>query len=66
MLVQSLALVQWVKDPVLLWLWRRPADVAPIQPLAWDLSYAVDVALKSKKHKKKGLILRYNLHSHRF
>ena len=24
---------QWVKDPVLLWLWCRPAAAAPIQPL---------------------------------
>ena len=22
-------------DPVLLWLWHRPAAVAPIRPLAW-------------------------------
>ena len=27
-------LAQWVKDLVLLWLWRRPAAAAPIQPLA--------------------------------
>ena len=27
-------LVQWVKDPALLWLWCRPAATAPIQPLA--------------------------------
>ena len=27
-------LAQWVKDQALLWLWCRPADVAPIQPLA--------------------------------
>ena len=32
---------QWVKDPVLPWLWCRPAAVAPIQPLAWELAYAV-------------------------
>ena len=25
---------QWVKDPTLLWLWRRPPAKAPIQPLA--------------------------------
>ena len=25
---------QWVKDPVLLWLWRRPAAVALIKRLA--------------------------------
>ena len=30
-------LAQWVKDPVLLWLWCRPAAIAPIRPLAWEL-----------------------------
>ena len=64
-----LDLVQWVKDPavamscgvggrrssdlVLLWLWCRPAAVALIQPLAWELTYAVGVALKTKKMKTK-------------
>ena len=33
-------------DPVLLWLWRRLAAVALIQTLAWELLYAVGVALK--------------------
>ena len=46
-------LAPWVKDPALLWLWHRPAAVAPIQPLAWEPSYVVDVALKTKKQKKK-------------
>ena len=62
-------LAQWVKDPgccrscgvggrcssdpALLWLRHRPAAVAPIQPLAWELPYALCVALKSKKGKKK-------------
>ena len=48
-------LAQWVKDHGIavscgvgcrrgsdlacLWLWRRPAVVAPIQPLAWELPY---------------------------
>ena len=32
-------LAQWVKDCMLLWLWHRPAAVAPIQPLAWNLPY---------------------------
>ena len=41
-------LAQWVKDPVLLWLWRRPAATAPIQLLHWKLPYATDVALKNK------------------
>ena len=42
-----------VSDPVLLWLWRRPAAIAPIWPLAWEFSYAAGVALGSKKKKKK-------------
>ena len=29
-------LAQWVKDPVLLWLWCRPAAVTLIRPLAWE------------------------------
>ena len=44
-------LVQWVKDPALLWLWRGPVATAPIQPLAWEPPSAVGVALKSKKKK---------------
>ena len=38
---------QWVKDPIVLWLWHRPAAAAPIWPLAWELPYASSVALKS-------------------
>jgi len=34
-------------------LWRRPAAVAPIQPLAWELSYATGATLPKKKKKKK-------------
>ena len=48
-------LAQWTKDPALLWLWCRPAAVAPIQPLAWEPPQAVGVALKSKQ--KKGLVV---------
>ena len=44
---------QWVKDPVLLWLWCRQAAVAPIRPLAWEPPYAASAALKSKKKKKE-------------
>ena len=40
-------------DPELLWLWRRPVATAPIQPLAWELTNAVGVALKRPKKKKK-------------
>ena len=40
-------------DLMLLWLWRRPAAVAPIGPLDWEPPYAASVALKKKKEKKK-------------
>ena len=33
-------------DLVLLWLWPRLAAAAPIHPLAWELPYAADAALK--------------------
>ena len=36
-------------DPVLLWLWCRPAATAPIQPLAWEPPYAAGAAQKKKK-----------------
>ena len=35
-------------DPLLLWLWCRPAAVALIQPLAWELPYVVGVAQKKQ------------------
>ena len=44
-------LVQWIKDPVLLWLWCRPAAAALIGPLGWELPYAAGVALKSQLKK---------------
>ena len=44
-------------DPVLLWLWCRLAAIAPILPLAWGLSYAVDVALKCNKQNKQTTVL---------
>jgi len=40
-------------DVALLWLWRRPAVVAPIRSLAWEPPYAVGAALKNKKQKKQ-------------
>ena len=40
-------------DPALLWLWCRPAMVAPIPPLAWEPPYAAGVALKKTKDQKK-------------
>ena len=50
-------LPQWVKDPGLLWLWRRLAAAALIHPLAWALSYAVGAALK-RQRKSHRLFLR--------
>ena len=40
-------------DLVLLWLWCRPATIAPIQPPPWESPYTVGVALKRQKKKKK-------------
>ena len=42
-------------DPVLLWLWCKPAAVALIRPLAWEPPYAMGVALKkqTKKNQKQ-------------
>ena len=40
-------------DLMLLWLWCRPAPVAPIGPLAWEPPYAMGAALKGQKIKKK-------------
>ena len=36
-------------DPAFLWLWHRPAAVALIRSLAWELPHDVDVAFKKKK-----------------
>ena len=50
----SLALLSGLKDPALLWLWCRPAAIAPIRPLAWEPPYAAGAALiKAKRQKKK-------------
>ena len=40
-------------DLVLLWLWRRLVATALTGLLAWEPPYAVGVALKVKKTKKK-------------
>ena len=40
-------------DPMLLWLWRRPAATAPNRPLAWEPLYAVGKALEKVKTKQK-------------
>jgi len=44
---------QWVKDPVLLWLWCRPAAAVPICPLAWELPCAMGVARKKERKKER-------------
>ena len=44
---------QYVKDPVLLWLWSRPAGAALIQPLGWELPCATGVAVNILKKPKK-------------
>ena len=44
-------LAQWVRDPVLLWLWYRAAATAPTGPLAWELQAMLQVQLyKAKKN----------------
>ena len=50
-------------DPVLLWLWRRPAATALIRPLAWEPPHAAgaaqEMAKKTKKqNKKKAIVLK--------
>ena len=52
-------LIQWVKDPALLWLWCRLAAIALIRPLAWELSYAAGVALKNNKKIHYRLIISF-------
>ena len=49
-------LAQWVKDPMLLWLWCRLAATTPIRPLAWELPHAMGAALKKQKEKKLNCI----------
>ena len=39
-------------DPALLWLWCRPAAVAPIRTLAGEPPYARGLALKRKNKKQ--------------
>ena len=40
-------------DPALLWLWHRPAAIALLRPLAWELPYAVGGALEKAKRQEK-------------
>ena len=47
------ALAQWVNDPRLLWLWRRPVATALIRPLAWEPPYAAGAVQRNSKNTKK-------------
>ena len=47
-------------DLVLLWLWHRLAAVALIRPVAWEIPYAVGVALKRQKSKIKKKKVRWS------
>ena len=38
---------------MLLWLWCRPAAAVQIQPLAQELTYVTDAAIKRRKEKGK-------------
>ena len=38
-------------------LWHRPAETAPIRPLAWEPAYAVGAAIKKTKDKKNPFII---------
>ena len=40
-------------DTALLWLWHRPAAIAPIRPLAWEPLYAVEAGLEKTKRQRK-------------
>ena len=40
-------------DLELLWLWCKPAAMAPVLPLAIELPYAMGMALKSKERKER-------------
>ena len=40
-------------DPMLLWLWCRPAATAPIRPLPWEPPYAEGAAQEIAKRPKK-------------
>ena len=50
---------KYSSDPALLWLWGRLAAVVLIRPLAWEPPYAMGVALKRQKTKKKSTFYLY-------
>ena len=45
----------------LLWLWCRPAAVAPVRPLAWEPLYALGATQKDKRQKKKTSLTKWAL-----
>ena len=47
-------------DPTLLWLWNRPAAIAPIRSLAWELPCAAGMALKNRQKIKNNASLYAN------
>ena len=47
-------------DPVLLWLWCRPAATALIRPLAWKPPYAAEAALEVAKRQKNKIEIKQN------
>ena len=49
-------------DLALLWPWLRTKARAQIPPLAWELSYAMAVALKKKKKKNQQQIVAIDNH----
>ena len=46
-------LAQWVKDPVLLWLWHRPEAEALFRTIAQELPHATGTTLKRNFLKKE-------------
>ena len=40
-------------DPTLMWLWRKPAAIAPIRPLVWEPPYATGAALEKAKRQQQ-------------
>ena len=49
-------------DPALLWLWHRPAAIAPIGPLAWEPPHAASITPKRQKKKKEKRERKENMH----
>ena len=43
-----------------MWLWRRPAAVAPIESLAWELPYVAGMAVKRKGERKPPVLDRFS------